>query len=212
MNLKGSANKKQVIILICSGLLTIPVGTHMLLYVDEQILKLLVGFCILLSAIFMMLGFQIRFKNKILSEILAGSLSGLLNGSTSLAGPPVILLLSNEGIEKERFKKTLSQYFVSMNLLTIPALTIHGLIHFNLIKFVIMLLPALISGLFIGVYVGKYMAEEIFRKITLSLVILMGGLSIVSSFPWKTFFEIVNVYLCSISHTLIADTFTSFCN
>ncbi len=82
--IKGHVNKKQIFVLVLFGVVSIPIGINILKYIDDNIIKLLVGILITISAISMNFGIKIKFKNQNIAYALTGLISGILNGSTSL--------------------------------------------------------------------------------------------------------------------------------
>jgi hypothetical protein len=106
--------------------------------------------------------------------------SGILSGSVSIGGPPVILFMSNQGTGKEVFRASLSVYFLTLNVFTVPIYFLNGLITPEVTDYSVKFFPALVVGVIIGNLFSKKMKEKHFRKITLSLLIAMGVLSIIS--------------------------------
>lgn len=180
--LKGEVNKIQIGLLIGFGLISIPIGINALQGLDENLIKLTVGIVIIISAIAMQFGIKIKFKNQKIAYALTGFLSGILNGASSLSGPPVILLLSNEGADKAKFRKTLATYFLTLNLFSVPFFIMKGMVTNSVITDTIKLFPALIIGVLVGVGLGNKLPENIFRKISLLLIFVMGVLTVVSAF------------------------------
>lgn len=179
--LQGHVDKVKIGILIGFGLISIPIGINALQGLDENIIKLAVGIIVIVSAVAMNFGIKIHFKNEKVAYGLTGILSGILNGASSLSGPPVILMLSNEGVEKSTFRKTLATYFLALNLFSIPMFVLNGMVTTEVLSKSVILLPALIIGVLIGVGLGNKLPEKIFRKITLTLIFLMGIMTIISS-------------------------------
>lgn len=178
--IKGHVNKTQMLILICCGVLFIPVGIYGLKTLDDQIIKVVAGVIISFSAIMMAFGFKLKFNNQKIAYGITGMLSGVLNGASSLSGPPVILLLSNEGGEKNNFRKTLATYFMLLNIFTLPAFVIGGFDVDQVLYYGIRLLPALIIGTLFGIAVGNKVPEALFRKLTLGLILVMGIMTVLS--------------------------------
>lgn len=176
----GHINKKQIAILIFCGLISIPIGIYGLSVVDDKIIKLVVGLIIVVSALAMQFGFKVTFKRQNIAYGLTGFLSGILNGASSLSGPPVILLLSNEGADKNNFRKTLATYFMTLNLFSIPMFLLSGFLTGEVMLDSIKLFPALLVGTLLGIKLGDKIPDGIFRKITLVLIFVMGVLTLIS--------------------------------
>ncbi|MTI66221.1 MAG: sulfite exporter TauE/SafE family protein [Firmicutes bacterium] len=168
--------------LIIAGIISTPLGTYLLLILNENTLKVVIGIIISISAISMLKGYKINIESKRenISYIPVGLISGILNGSVSLSGPPVILFLANQGVKKQIFRANLTSYFLILNIITIPTYFFGGLITKDVINHTIILFPALIIGVLLGIKLGNKVDEKIFKKLTLILVISMGILSIIS--------------------------------
>lgn len=178
---KGHINKIHISLLVVFGLVSIPIGINVLQDFNESIIKLIVGIVILISAISMNFGLKVKFKNQNIAYAITGFLSGILNGSSSLSGPPVILLLSNEGASKENFRKTLSTYFLILNFFTIPIFIMEKMVTSEILLTTIKLSPALLIGVFSGVIFGNRLPDAIFRRVTLMLIFIMGILTVFSA-------------------------------
>lgn len=178
--IKGHVNIKKIYLLIISAVIATPIGANLLINLNENILKIIVGIIVSVSAISFYFGYKIKINNEKLAYIPVGILSGLLNGSVSLSGPPIILFLTNQGVSKQIFRATLTAYFWILNIMTIITFLYKRLITYEVLKFTVYLLPALIISVMIGIKLGNKVKEKMFKKITTILIILMGILSIIS--------------------------------
>lgn len=179
-NVRKHVNLKKIYILVIAGIVGTFFGTYALESLDESILKIVVGVIITLSAIAFIKGYKMPVKNEKLSYLPVGLLSGLLNGSASLSGPPIILFLKNQGAEKQIFRASLTSYFWALNISTIPIQMARGLIDKNVMTYTVYLLPGLVIGVLVGIKLGDRVDEEFFKKLTLGLILFMGVLSIIS--------------------------------
>jgi hypothetical protein len=181
-NLRAHVDLKRILILIGSSIIATPIGAYLLISIDENFLKLIVGIIVVLSAIIFKLGFNIQVKNEKLAFIPVGIISGLLNGSVSLSGPPIILFLTNQKTEKQVFRATLTSFFWILNIATIFVFFFNGLINLEVLELSVKLLPALIIGLFFGIKLGDRIQQKTFQNATIILLFCMGSLSIFGSF------------------------------
>jgi hypothetical protein len=158
-----------------------PFGAKILLVVDEFHLKIAVGILIIFAAIIMKLGLKFPVKNEKLGFIPVGFASGLLNGSVSLSGPPIILFLTNQGAKKNVFRANLTTFFLILNIFTIPIFFYNSIITMEVIKLSGVLLPSLILGVFTGIKLGNTIDNHVFENLTLTLVSLMGIITTIST-------------------------------
>lgn len=181
-NLKGEFDKKRILVLVLSGIASTIPGIYILKFIDNSILKLVVGIIILFSSVLMLFGIRIKVKIRILGDIIAGMASGFLNGSVSLSGPPVILLLSNEDTEKEIFRKTLTTYFMMLNFISLPMFFINGLLTRDIVVKSLINLPALGIGMILGLFIGNSISEGHFKSLTLGMILVLGIMSVTCAF------------------------------
>ncbi|WP_432665846.1 sulfite exporter TauE/SafE family protein [Wukongibacter baidiensis] len=171
---------KRMTLLIVSAVIATPIGANMLINLNETFLKIGVGVIVTISALSFYFGYKFKIKNEKIAYIPVGFMSGLLNGSVSLSGPPVILFLANQDVEKQVFRATLTAYFWLLNIMTLITFIYKKLIDVEVLRITGYLLPALIIGVLIGIKLGNKIKEETFKKLTTVLMIFMGALSIVS--------------------------------
>ncbi len=185
LQLKGKADKKFLGTVLLAGAVTTPLGAQLLKNMNPDLLKLSVGVTIALAAILMMFGIKAKVKNRRLSLLLAGAFSGLLNGSISMSGPPIILFLRNDDQDKDQFRKNLTSLFFLLNILTTGVFILTGQLNASVMTTGLQLFPALLLGTWLGVRLGNNSNEALFKKLTLALILIMGILSIVSANPMQ---------------------------
>ncbi|MFC1941924.1 TSUP family transporter [Chloroflexota bacterium] len=79
-----------------SSLLGVPLGLWIITIIAPSTLKMLIGGATIIFAIPLAVGFTRTFLNERLACSISGFLSGILATSTSLGGPPVVLLMHNQ--------------------------------------------------------------------------------------------------------------------
>ncbi len=188
VQLKGMPDFKMVGAILSMGMLATPIGANMLLTVNGDVLKFAVGVVVFFSGVVMYKGIKIKMGNKTLSLLTTGVISGFLNGSISMSGPPVILFMTNEGVEKDQFRRNLTSYFFILNIVTTVVFYFNGQLSPEVLRMSGLLLPALFFGVLSGVALGNRTKEAKFRTYTIYLIMAMGLLAIVSSKPQSWLF------------------------
>jgi uncharacterized protein len=178
---RHSIDFKKIIPLVIFGIIATPIGTFMLLYVKVKTLKIVIGLVITTTAFAMIKNFKIKVKNEKVSYGIVGLLSGLLNGSTGLSGPPVVLFLTNQDTDKEVFRSNLSFYGIATNIFAIILFIVEGIINISVVKFTISYFPALLIGVFAGIRISTKINEIIFRKLTIYLIAILGFYTVIST-------------------------------
>lgn len=174
MQLKIKPQIKDLLILGVFAILTIPLGVKLLLVMDESLLKLIVSILLIIVSILMLKGVKIEMKNKKLSYAIAGVFSGILNGAVSLSGPPIVILLANEGKDKNSFRSSLTFLFILLNIYTLALYTFSGLLLDPALYKMSLLIPFMIIGSIFGIYLGNKINDETFKKLVLNLLLIMG--------------------------------------
>ncbi|MCK4637393.1 MAG: sulfite exporter TauE/SafE family protein [Methanomicrobia archaeon] len=171
---------KRIWLLIIAGMIGVPIGTYLLIVLDDNILRMFIGSIIILFAAALLTGFKKKIKNEKLAFPPIGFIGGLLGGSTSMSGPPVILFFTNQGLKKQVFRANLVAYFMAMSLVAISSFIVGGLIITEVIRYTILFLPAMIFGVVIGIKLVHRVEEKLFQNIVLIVVIVAGVLSVIS--------------------------------
>lgn len=167
----------RVWLLITASLIAAPLGTYLLLYINPEYLKLVAGLLIAGFAVLLISNHSFPVKHEKLAYVPVGFLSGLLNGSISMSGPPVVLFLSNQGVSKEVFRANGTAMGVILNLFTIVGFYAAGLINHDVQSHLSWLVPGLIVGGFIGAKSIHRINENIFKKLSLYLILVSGVLT-----------------------------------
>ncbi len=177
---RKATNLKKIWILLIAGIASMPLGTRLLVIMNESLLKIFIGSMIFVFGILLLIGFRKKFKNEKLAMLPVGFLSGILGGSISISGPPIILFLSNQDVDKHTFRGNMAAYFFILNCFTIPVYYYNGLLTNEVWNLSLTFLPGLLIGVFIGNLFSHKIKDDHFKKLTLILLILMGVLSVIS--------------------------------
>jgi uncharacterized membrane protein YfcA len=174
-----SFSLKNIWLLLIGGILGLPLGTKLLLVLDDSLLRKGIGIFIVIFASVLLTGKRWKLKREKTSQIGIGILSGIFSGSVSMSGPPIILFLSNKGVEKNEFRASLSGYFFLLNLFTIPVYLFNGLFTREVINYSLQWAPALAVGVLAGTFIAGRIKSERFGFLVLVLLLLTGLLSII---------------------------------
>lgn len=171
---RRNIQRKRVLPLFLAGSLGIPFGAAILIILPANGLKVLIGIVITLFSLLLLSGFSRTLKSEGKALIPVGFASGILNGSVSMSGPPVILFLSNQRVGKVHFRANLVTYFFLLNIITFVIFYVTGVLTGEILILSIMLVPPLPVGIIIGEYLSHKVSEDWFRRIALILVMIAG--------------------------------------
>lgn len=165
---------KRILPLIIAGVISMPLGVYVLKNINPFTLKLALGILIVAFSAALLRGIRIKIKNETAAFIPVGIVSGILTGASALGGPPVILFLSNQQVEKQIFRSSIAAYFLIVNLCTLPTFALNGIITADVAKYAVYLLPAMVLGAVTGIKLADRVNEELFRRIALMIVAIAG--------------------------------------
>ncbi len=179
-DLRKDVNVGRIWPLMAGGIFGIPIGTYLLLVADPNHLKLLIGSMIFVFGLAQLLEFRRHVDSEKAAMAPIGFAGGVLQGSVSMSGPPLILFFSNQGFTKQEFRASLIAFFLFMNIATLPVYLYAGLLTGSVLSASMLLLPGLVVGTLAGSRLAKGVREESFRMGVLVLVMIFGCMSIAS--------------------------------
>ena len=162
-----------------SGVAGVPVGTVILVVLDAEPLRVLIGIVVIVAAA-MMAGFRKTLRNERVASVPVGFASGTLGASTGLSGPPVILFYTNQSLDIREFRANIVAHFFIMNIVTIPIYIISGLFTGETLLLSAQLLPATLVGVMSGIVINRWVKETLFRRIALGLIFVSGVIAVMS--------------------------------
>ncbi len=171
---------KLVFPMFLASAVAIPLGTLMILLISADAIRILIGMVIIPFAIILFLGWRLELRNERAASIPAGFISGLLNGSVTMSGPPLVIFLQNQGFGKDSFRANIAALFLANNLVTFVTFYLGGLFTVDSLKLSAMFLPAVAAGLGGGILLARRLPEGGFKKVALLLLIVAGISSLIS--------------------------------
>jgi uncharacterized membrane protein YfcA len=166
--------------LMVTGVIGAAAGTRLLARISAETMTVAIGVVSILSSLALLVGWSLPVRNERLGLAWTGLLSGILGGSTSMSGPPVVLFLANQGVEKQVFRANTTLYFIVMSLSTLPSQFATSLVTRQLVAYAALLLPVLVAGTLVGIRLSGSVSEGSFRRLILAVVTLAGAFSIAS--------------------------------
>ncbi len=163
------------------ALIGLPVGVYLLVRLSDDVLKLAVGIVVIAFGLLLMAGIRRKVQREHYVTPVIGFVSGLLGGSISLSGPPIVLFYVNQDIKKEAFRASLTGYFTLLSIAALPMMFAGKLITEEVIKYTLIFILPMFLGLAAGIFIMPKVKEGHFRNITLYLIIMTGILAVVSA-------------------------------
>ncbi|MFW3615754.1 sulfite exporter TauE/SafE family protein [Billgrantia antri] len=141
---------------------------------DENLLKVLLG---VFSVLFGLWGLLKPFRGRILPTWVGG-LSGGIAGFTSFiahaGGPPLNFFLLQRRLNREQFLATAVVFLAAINLVKLVPYGMLGLLNVENLTVALMLFPVAWLGVRLGLIIQQRLSGELFFRIILGLLILLG--------------------------------------
>jgi len=169
--------------LILYAFLGIPLGLFILSYGNEAIVKVILGFIIILYAVYSLIGknaFKLEKDNKFWLFV-CGFFSGVLGGAYGVNGPPLVIYGNLRQWDAQHFRATLQAYFLPAGLLSMIGYVNEGFIDRDTVLHFLYCIPVIITAIFIGRYLNKKIKGQTFYKYVYCSLILIGVVMILDS-------------------------------
>jgi len=114
-------------------------------------------------------------------DVAAGFVSGVLNTSVGVSGPPVIMDLHGRSLGKGPFRATLVVFFASTGLVAITLFVAAGRLDTTLLLASVLALPAWPIGSVLGGWAHRSFSEERFRTLVLWMLVLTALLTLAAA-------------------------------
>jgi uncharacterized membrane protein YfcA len=164
--------------LMLGAIIGAPFGSYLLIVLDADTLRLLIGLVASGFAILLLVGFSHPVRRERLAFLPVGFFSGLFNGSSSMAGPPVILFFANQRMPPMVFRANIILFFFSTNIATAFAFIAGGVFSSDSLRLALAFGPPLVIGMYVGARYARSVNMRLFRGIALVAVMGSGGIAI----------------------------------
>src|SRR5215467_10338551 len=144
------------------------VGTVIVTQLESSWLKLWTYLVLLPLILFQAAGFRRPIKSERAIGLPFGLGLGVLYSVTTISGPPLALLLNNQGLDKREFRAALGFIRLAESSFTAIAYLSAGLITTQSNLLIPQILPSVLIGVPIGAALIRQMKVETFRRICMS--------------------------------------------
>lgn len=154
---------------ILAGLVPgVVIGSFLLSAINPGIVKLLTYAVLLPLILLQASGFRRYIHAERAIGAPLGTGIGVLYSVTTISGPPLALMLNNQGFVREDFRASLALIRIAESTLTAIAYAFLGLYSVQTGSLVGLIAPSVIVGVPLGAYLIRRLAAETFRRICMS--------------------------------------------
>jgi len=160
--------------LLLGALIGIPIGVYGLIHIPEHVTMGVLGAVVLAYALYGLFRFRLPEVRHQSWGYLAGFLGGLLGGAYNTSGPPVVMYGHCREWPPARFKSNLAGFFFVSNSVIIVNHFVAGNVTTQTGRYFLYALPAMAAAAALAFFLDRYVSHELFRKIMLGLLVVLG--------------------------------------
>ncbi|TAK56136.1 MAG: sulfite exporter TauE/SafE family protein, partial [Dehalococcoidia bacterium] len=165
--------------MFAGSLAGMPFGLAVLLFAPEDALRFGVGVTTIVMAAALASGLRLG-DSSLGRELGVGVVSGVLNTSTSMNGPPVVLYLQGLGYPTQTFRGGLGAFFTAVGVLTFFAFLATGVVTWLAVGLAASAVPSVFVGSLAGHALLRRVEAAPFRRLVFAMLIA-AALSAVGS-------------------------------
>jgi hypothetical protein len=143
-------------------------GTWLLAYLNPGWMKLWTYIVVLPLILIQAGGFRRPIKAEGKANLAFGGGVGVLYSVTTISGPPLALMLNNQGFVKQEFRAGLGLVRLAESSFTAVAYYFAGIYSVQSMMLIPYILPSVLIGVPIGTWIIRHMPPETFRRICMS--------------------------------------------
>ena len=143
-------------------------GTWLLTYVNPGWMKLWTYIAVLPIILVQAGGFRRPIKAEARVNLVFGGGLGVLYSVTTISGPPLAVMLNNQGFVKQEFRAGLALVRLAESSFTAVAYYVAGIYTLQSLMLIPYIVPGVLIGVPIGAFIIQRMPPETFRRICMS--------------------------------------------
>jgi uncharacterized membrane protein YfcA len=126
-------------------------------------------FVVLLPLILMQAaGWRRPIRKERSASLVFGTGLGVLYAVTTISGPPLAILLNNQGVAKQEFRAALGVVRLAESLMTAASYAYVGLFLAPSLELIPLIIPGILIGVPIGTVLIRHISSETFRRLCMS--------------------------------------------
>ncbi|MFT4607320.1 MAG: putative membrane protein YfcA [Urechidicola sp.] len=155
---------KSISTLMIGTCIGTPLGIYALASLPDTTIRMALAVTVLTTAMLLLRGFTLDKVPGKSATVGVGFLAGILNGSMSIGGPPVVLFYFSTPIGIAVSRASIIAYFIGIDALGAAMLSSQGLIDISVFWRTALLIPLLLLGTFVGNRGYKKSNPDRFKK------------------------------------------------
>lgn len=171
---KAALNLRAIWQVVIASLFGVPFGIFALRSLEEGVILFALGIVVASYAVYGLLNLKLPKLAHPTWAYGLGFIAGMLGGAYNTSGPPVIIYGASRGWLPSEFKGNLQGFFLINSLVIVFSHAFAQSFTQGIWRLYVLSIPAVAIGLLAGYFMDRYIDAEVFRKIVLILLIVMG--------------------------------------
>jgi len=164
---------------LIAALIASPIGAYVMLTVDTDIVRRLVGISTIGSAVVMLSGWTYDGRRTAIASGLFGALGGFINGSTAQGGPVAVAYFISAPLPAEQQRANIVLAIAGMIIITITVYILAGVFSLYVLALAILFGTPYALGVRGGNRLFDLVPKSFYRRASLSLLFVAGLLALI---------------------------------
>lgn len=164
--------------LTAASLVTLPLGTYLLLVLDPIWLRWFIGFFVLFALPILASGWRYHGKQKLPITLGVGAIAGVASGVAQISGPPVVLYWLGGSLKAVTARANMFVFFAVLGIASCINYLVEGLYTKEVLALVILISIPYTALFLSGALSFHRTSEEIYRRICYAVIGLAGLFSL----------------------------------
>jgi len=173
---------RALVPLLAAALVATPLGTWLLDDIPADPMRAVIGVTVLAGVLLLGAGIKIQREPSLAARLAIGAVSGLLNGGTAMAGPPVIVYFLATERTAASSRASLLMYFFILSVAGTASVVAADLVTTRTLVVAALMFPALIAGNALGDRWFDRASATVYRRIAMIVLSVLALLAIARAF------------------------------
>jgi uncharacterized membrane protein YfcA len=168
------ANKREIVPMIAGMILCTPLGTYLLLTLDQEVTKNIIAGFVLLLTLITLRGWQYTGPRSVITSLTAGGVGGVITGVAGVGGPPIVLyvLALKEEVTVQRANIIVLMAF--MGTFAFVYLILGGEVGVSTLTRIVFCIIPSVASVWIGMRLFNILPSRAFRLMVLWMLIVIS--------------------------------------
>jgi uncharacterized membrane protein YfcA len=167
-------NWRRIGLLLVAATIGVPLGNFTLTQVAPEPMRWAISAIVLTAVVLLASGWRFSGHPKPATTLVAGAISGFLNGLAGMAGPPIAFYYLAGSESTERVRANLTTFFIFVDLAAMSMFLARDLVRWDTGVIGLCLAPAVVAGGVLGERLFPLASEGFYRWLALILLVAVA--------------------------------------